>query len=100
MRIGRWTPRRPTLARRNSVSRHGNQLEQYLDSEPFGTSDQALLCCFGLDKEASATRSSAQLRRALVDAGFRVTVARHLIRSSPLLRRTGDGRYRLRDFDG
>jgi hypothetical protein len=58
-----------------------------------------LLCCFGLNRAPPATRSAAQLRTALVDAGFRVTVIRHLIRTSPLLRRTPDGDYRLCGFD-
>jgi hypothetical protein len=73
--------------------------EQYRHDEPFDTSGQALLCCFGLEGP-SATRSRAQLRAALVDAGFRVTVTRHLIRTSPLLCRAPNGDYRLRGFDG
>jgi hypothetical protein len=77
-----------------------SSLERYLHDEPFDTSGQVLLCCFGLDETPSATRSAAQLRTALVDAGFRVTVTRHLIRTSPLLRRVANGDYRLGGFDG
>jgi hypothetical protein len=75
-------------------------LEHYLHDEPFDTSGQVLLCCFGLNKAPSATRSAAQLRAALVEAGFRVTVIRHLIHTSPLLRRAPNGDYRLCGFDG
>jgi hypothetical protein len=74
-------------------------LEQSSYDEPFDTSGHVLLCCFGLDRDPSATRSAAQLRTALVDAGFRVTVTRHLIRTSPLLCRAPNGDYRLRVFD-
>jgi len=99
MGIGRWMRHRPAWDMDQPVSRPGNRLEHYLESEPFHTSDQALLCCFGLDPEVSATRSTVQLRTALVEAGFRVTATRHLIRTSPLLRRTAYGRYRLRAFE-
>ena len=85
-----WGMQRPTPA--------PNRLERYLHSEPFATADQVLLCCFGLDRETSA-RSPAQLRAALMEAGFRATVARHLIRTSSILRRDANGRYRLRESD-
>jgi hypothetical protein len=63
-------------------------------SEPFATSEQVLLCCFGLDQ--SAERSSAQLRRHLAEAGFRAPAARHIINSSPLIHRSSTGSFRLR----
>jgi hypothetical protein len=105
MRFGRGMAHKPKLSMKKlSMTREsgGSPIdpERYLHDEQFETSDQVLLCCFGLDRGAAATRSAAQLHAALVDAGFRVTVIRHLIRTSRLLRPTGNGDYRLRDFDG
>jgi hypothetical protein len=65
--------------------------------EPFATSEQVLLCCFGLDQ--SARRSGAQLREALVGAGFSLPGACAIVRVSPLVRRTSGGFYRLRSLD-
>ncbi len=64
----------------------------------FPTSDHVLLCCFG--PQLSGERTDRQLRHALCEAGFSAPLARHLIRVSPLLRRTSRGRHRLREFNG
>jgi hypothetical protein len=73
---------------------HGS-LEHYVD-RPFCTSDQVLLCSFGVD--LAAERSTRQLRRALVEAGFLGPATGHLIRVSPLLDRSSRRRYRIREF--
>jgi hypothetical protein len=65
----------------------------------FATAEQVLLCCFGVHPRALSPRSAKQLRQALVEAGFRSSEARHLVRDSALLRATPDGRYVLRPFD-
>jgi hypothetical protein len=99
MRAGRWMTRKPRPGKDKPSCRPRIGLEDYLD-EPFAISDQVLLCCFGLDPDASGACSAAQLRAALLDAGFTATVARHLIHTSPLLRRAANDRYLLREFDG
>ena len=66
----------------------GRQVE-----ESFSTSDQVLLCCFGRD--LTGERTYEQLRRALLAAGFTGSLARHLVRVSPLLHRAAAGCYRL-----
>lgn len=63
----------------------------------FTTSDQVLLCCFGLDQ--AAERSGEQLRTALVEAGFTSPSARWVIRASGLIHRTSNGCYRLRTLE-
>jgi hypothetical protein len=69
--------------------RGGQQVpEAWAAPEPFGISEQVLLCCFGLDQ--STERSGADLRKALVEVGFRGAAARAIVRSSPLTRRSGD----------
>src|SRR4051794_38394246 len=65
------------------ASRHHEALEASLSPEPFATTDQVLLCCFGLDQ--STERSNAQLRSALVEVGFRSPEAREIVRTSPLV---------------
>jgi hypothetical protein len=82
-RLRTW--RRPALHR---------DLQDRLDPQPFATSDHVLLCCFGLD--LSAERSSSQLRKALIEAGFGLSEAREVLRGSPLVYRTSVGSYRLR----
>jgi hypothetical protein len=75
--------------------RGGRQVpEAWRAAEPFGTSEQVLLCCFGL--EQSTERSGAELRKALVEVGFRGSAAREIVRTSPLNRRSAQGSYRLR----
>ena len=64
---------------------------------PLPVSDAILLCSFGVD--AGATQSHAQLRCLLLSAGYAAPLARHLIRSSPLLRRLRGNRYELRPFE-
>jgi len=68
-----------------------------LQFEPFATSEQVVLCCFGLDQ--SARRSKAQLREALIEAGFSLPGACAIVRFSPLIRRTSGGFYGLRSLD-
>jgi hypothetical protein len=63
--------------------------------ESFSTPDQVLLCFFGPD--LTGERTYEQLRGALVAAGFTGTLARHVIRVSPLLRRAGRGRYHIQE---
>jgi hypothetical protein len=67
-------------------------LQQYLD-QPFRTSDHVLLCSFGVD--LAAERTTRQLRRALVAAGFPGPACGYLIRISPLLQRSSRRCYRL-----
>jgi hypothetical protein len=98
MRTGRQLPGEPEPGMNQSTARPRIGLKKYLPFESFATSDQVLLCHFGLDPDAS--RSSGQLRNALVAAGFGAPVARHLVRSSPLLRRAPNGQYLLRELDG
>jgi hypothetical protein len=76
------------------ASRHHKALEACLPPEPFATSDQVLLCCFGLDQ--STERSGTQLRNALVEVGFASPAAREIIRRSPLVHRSSTGSYHLR----
>lgn len=63
----------------------------------FPVADQVLLCSFGGDFTGEQT--TRQLCDALVAAGFLPRTARHLIRASPLLRRSFKGWYRLRPFE-
>jgi len=76
------------------ASRHHEALEASLPPEPFATTDQVLLCCFGLDQ--STERSSVQLRMALVEVGFKSPEARAIVRTSPLVHRSSTGSYHLR----
>jgi hypothetical protein len=99
MRIARRMLPNPKARGMHRPTPAPNRIGQHLHSEPFATADQVLLCCFGPDRETSGTRSHAELRTALVDAGFRAPAAHHLIRTTPLLCRAADGRYLLREFD-
>ena len=76
---------------------HRALLERYQYGESFGTAEQVLLCCFGLNRDAN--RSAKQLREALTEAGFPAAAARHLVRDSALLSATADGHYVLRPCD-
>ena len=84
---------------RASKRAHRAVPEQDRHGESFATTEQVLLCCFGLDQDVSTTRSGKQLRVALTGAGFRPAAARHLVRDSGLLRATADGHYVLRPCD-
>ena len=70
------------------------QAQEWSAPEPFGISEQVLLCCFGLDQ--STERSGADLRTALVEVGFPGSAAREIVRNSPLTRRSAPGSCRLR----
>ena len=70
-------------------------LRPYLE-QPFPSSDLVLLCSFDSDLDTECT--ARQLHRELLTAGFRGALARHLIRVSPVLRRTSTGYYRIQQF--
>jgi hypothetical protein len=70
-------------------------LEQCIE-DMFPTSNQVLLCSFGGDLAGEQT--AQQLRDALLGAGFAARVTRHLIRASPLLRRSSRDGYQLRPW--
>jgi hypothetical protein len=83
------------MRRRMLRVRGGQQVpEAWAAPEPFGISEQVLLCCFGHDQ--STERSGADLRKALVEVGFRGAAAREIVRHSSLTRRSAPGSYRLR----
>lgn len=83
------------MRRRKLGVRGGRQSPKaWAAPEPFGISEQVLLCCFGLDQ--STERSGADLRKALVEVGFPGSAAREIVRNSPLTRRSAPGSYRLR----
>lgn len=88
--------RPPILLARRPVHTRASTLAKHLQPQ-FPVSDQVLLCSFGGDLTGEQT--TRQLRDALVAAGFRARTARHLIRVSPLLRRSTKGWYRLRPFE-
>ena len=71
-------------------------LDQHL-GEPFPESDHVLLCSFGVHLHGEQT--IRQLCEALHTAGFPRQVTRHLVRLSPLLRRSARGRYQIRPFE-
>jgi len=73
-----------------------NALEQYA-GQPIPTTDHVLLCCFG--SELTGERTSRQLRRALLQAGFTGPLARHIINMSPCLSREAKSSYRLRELE-
>lgn len=79
---------------RPSLDRPSDLAASLVDSFP--ASDAVLMCSFGLDD--ATIRTGAQLRAALIEAGYRACVARHLVRISPLLRRLPRGDYQLRRF--
>ena len=64
--------------------------------EPFPESDHVLLCSFGVHLHGEQT--IRQLRDALHTAGFLRRVTGHLVRISPVLRRSSRGRYQIRPF--
>jgi len=72
-------------------------LTPYL-GQPFPTADLILLCGFGSD--LAGERTAKALHHLMVESGFPASMTRHLIRTSPLLRRTSRGCYRLSDFQG
>ena len=65
--------------------------------DPFPTSDQVLLCSFWGD--LAGERTVQELRDSLLAAGFAARVTRHLIRISPLLRRSSKGCYQLKPLE-
>ena len=99
MYLDRWIPRIPVGRTTNPVRGRPARNRPSRALGEVTTSEQVLLCSFGLNRDGGARRTATHLREALVEAGFRATVARHLVHTSPLLRRTGDGDYLLRRFD-
>ena len=65
--------------------------------EPISEADRVLLCSFGVHPDAEQT--IRQLCDALLSAGFTTRMTRHLVRKSPVLRRSARGRYRIRPFE-
>ena len=73
---------------------HSNALPQ----NHFCSADLVLVCCFGLD--LGRTRTHRELRAALRSAGYGGPLGRHLIHTSPLLRRRPGNRFTLHRFQG
>ena len=64
--------------------------------EPFPFADLVLLCSFGPDLDR--TRTYQELRVALRSAGYGSPLGRHLILTSPMLRRLRGNRFTLHRF--
>ena len=71
---------------------------EHLAAEPFPSADLVLLCSFGPDLDR--TRTHQELRVALRSAGYGGSLGRHLILTSPLLRRRPGNRFTLHRFTG
>jgi hypothetical protein len=69
---------------------------EHLAVEPFPSSDLVLLCGFGPDLDR--TRTYQELRDALCSAGYGGSLGRHLILTSPMLRRLRGNRFALLRF--
>ena len=67
---------------------------EHLAAEPFPSADLVLLCCFGPDLDR--TRTHRELGAALCSAGYGGPLGRHLILTSPVLRRRPGNRFALR----
>lgn len=83
--------------RRQGPERRVEALE-HLAAEPFPSADLVLICSFGLDLDR--TRTHQELRVAMRSAGYGGPLGRHLIRTSPLLRRRPGNRFTLQRFAG
>lgn len=70
---------------------------EHLAAQPFPSADLALLCEFGPDLGRS--RTPQQLRAALRMAGFSGPLGRHVLLTSPLLRRWTGNRITLNRFE-
>ena len=81
--------------RRNGSKRWVASLE-HLAGEPFPAADLVLLCGFGPDLDR--TRTHQELRVALRSAGYGGSLGRHLILTSPVLRRLRGNRFALVRF--
>jgi hypothetical protein len=66
---------------------------EHLAVEPFPSADLVLLCSFGPDLDR--TRTDQELRAALRSAGYGASLGRHLILTSPMLRRLRGNRFTL-----
>lgn len=82
--------------RRGDSARHEDTLIPFLELA-FPAADLVLLCSFGPD--LAQTRTGKQLRRALLVAGYRGSLGRHLIMNSALLHRRSWHCYVLRRFE-
>lgn len=81
--------------RRRLPGRLPGPLDQ-LAAESFSSADLVLLCSFGPD--LVRPRSERELRHALLQAGYRGPLGRHLVLTSRLLERRGGNRYGLQPF--
>ena len=81
--------------RRNRPERWVTTLE-HLAVKPFPSADLVLLCGFGPDLDR--TRTHQELRDALRSAGYGGSLGRHLILTSPMLRRLRGNRFALLRF--
>ena len=81
--------------RRNHPERWVTPLE-HLAVEPFPSADLVLLCGFGPDLDR--TRTHQELCLALRSAGYGGSLGRHLILTSPMLRRLRGNRFALLRF--
>ena len=70
--------------------------DDQLVADSFSSADLVLLCSFGPD--LGHPRTERELRHALLQAGYRGSLGRHLILTSPLLQRRGGNRYALHPF--
>ena len=81
--------------RRHRPERWVTTLE-HLAVKPFPSADLVLLCGFGPDLDR--TRTHQELRLALRSAGYGGSLGRHLILTSPMLRRLRGNRFALLRF--
>ena len=81
--------------RRNGLEQGVEPLEK-LATEPFPSADLVLLCGFGPDLDR--TRTLQELRVDLRSAGYGGSLGRHLILTSPMLRRLRGNRFALLRF--
>jgi hypothetical protein len=85
-----------TRHQRHARATEGEMCADARHEEMVSTVDLVLLCCFSQDLVGERTR--ADLRQALLAAGFPGPAIGHLIGASPLLRRSASGKFRLREF--
>lgn len=87
-----------TRQRRRQGPERGVKSLEHLAAEPFPSADLVLICCFGMDLDH--TRTHQELHVAMRSAGYGGPLGRHLIHTSPLLRRRPGNRFTLQRFAG
>jgi hypothetical protein len=87
-----------TRQRRRQGSERRVAALEHLAAEPFPSADLVLMCCFGMDLDD--TRTHQELHVEMNSAGYGGPLGRHLIRTSPLLRRRPGNRFTLQRFAG